>query len=327
MACFKNPWFSSPKKPIHYKDYLKYDYLFQKQMIMEQNRLPRSPHPLNIPANRVNNLILLIDDAEDHPSKSQNSCNTQIYYEWHSIAVPLELHESLELSWRAIKIKYSIPDGYLHCNPQRHQLLDPDVTLRSEIFDLIMDSQIKHFISRISREASEFGYKDMSTDSFYQEKLRKNWNFKRPKEQALFWHLILVDHSIGQEYPGKKAFAFCDRTEGSNSKFNSGTRQDDGWGTFDHVSLKNINNSIAFRVHETPRDLIGNLLDLPDYLAWIFRRCQLKLDVRDFEEGSEPLTDDEWNKRVSKLRPAEQEFSKQFETLITEGRTMYLHHT
>ena len=255
-----------------------------------------------------NRLVLLSDDTDDRPSDNQKSQNTEHYFEWHTIVIPFSLFTSVKKQWLEIKKAHKVPDLYLHASSHASLLRDPSSRLRKDIHELLSFYKIKHyFTSRPSQHIKSYTKKNKGEQKYHQ--LLQLWGLNQPRDQALFWHLDVLDKQLPDDYDIPEAIVFSDRTEKSDTLGRNQLTKGSAWFYRSHPLLNHIDQRVLFRIWEKPpsNDSIANCLDLVDYCAWITQRFFRLINARAFTSSDESLTSKVLQNLVHQLPLADQE--------------------
>lgn len=289
------------------------------------NDLPRSTHPLDLPGDHSRAIIALCDDTVEEQGEDQVSANIEPYYYWHTLLIEHDVFHDVQQRWQGIKTRSKIPNTYLHCHLTEHRniLLDPDSQIRSEIDTLLEASGVYHVATLLSHHDHTFLLSHSRSTGHY-ESLQPSWDVKNPKGFALVHHLCMLDRYSQIYFPDNRIYAFCDKTERSDSKFGSRVRDKDGWAQQQLSLLDHVDKGICFRISKTPVDPINSVLDLADYLAWTCQRVFRKTNLRDFGQENWELTDEEWEVRLQMLGLADQQIAKALLKRINTKKTVIL---
>jgi hypothetical protein len=278
-------------------------------------------HPLHN-FRKKSDLIIICDDTEDWPSETQVSPYIDPHYQWHFLVIPVWCFNAISDGWNNLKESYGVPNGYMHA-AEVSNLLRGDKRINYEINDLLFQYDVRHFITRVTRQESKHYLSIIKNFPHYPE-IRENWSLQDPKEQSLYLNLVVLDHEMPNIYYKPEGYAFCDSTQRSDSSFRQFKDKGHGWGSRTHGYLDNIDNNICFKINSRPSDEIGFCLDLPDYLAWSTQRVTRMISARDFGRGRRNLTDGVWKRRLKKLHENDRTLCELFLQRVTSGKSKYL---
>lgn len=301
-------------------------FLVLMKINTKQGCIIHSRHPIESisDSEREYCFVFLTDDTLDRPGDGQRSEYKDIHYNWHSVKLDYLSLDQTSNDWMDIKRSCSIPDSYLSCKDHHVSYFSAEnYKFLKKLRDFLGDIDLTHYFSFLTETAC-IQYLDDARNSSVYELLTKDWNISNSKYMSLFFHIINLDNEIMDDTSIKKAFLFCDKTERSDSTYKNRVDIDTGWVTFGHPLIEKINSSISFRVQETSRCSIGNLLDLSDFMAWSFQRVTNKMNLRDYWSGGDTLTDNDWNERKSKLCVRDQKIAEIFKMLIDQNKTVFL---